>query len=328
MNRHKVATGLNPFFSVLLKLLLGCGIVAFLLIKLDLSKVVLALQKVNYVYLCLGLIGTLFSRILMAWQTATAIQHYGIVLSTKRAFIINQIVNFYSLFLPSGLTGLGIKWHRFSQHSGKRAETFAAILYIKIYYLGFMLTAGLLALVFDNPFGPKIMYYAVLAFFLAIAFVLFISYAQSVPLIANSCGQVLRRLPDWLAMRLHKLLSEMNYFKQLTHLQLFYFLVPPPLVLCFVAVVYYLTALGLGLKIPLFSAVWIGAIVVLIQHIPASIAGLGLREGVLVLILPIYGVTPPQAMAFSLVLFGYVLAMGFLGGLFEVNEQFFKERTF
>ncbi len=92
------------------------------------------------------------------------------------------------------------------------------------------------------------------------------------------------------------------------------------------ALVYYLTALGLGLKIPLFATVWISAMVVLIQHIPGSISGLGLREGALVLLLPIYGVTPPQAMAFSLISFGYVLAMGLLGGLFEVNEQFLKQK--
>ena len=68
--------------------------------------------------------------------------------------------------------------------------------------------------------------------------------------------------------------------------------------------------------------------VVLIQNIPFLISGLGLREGALVMLLPIYEVSPPQAMAFSLVSFGYVLAMGLLGGLFEINEQFLKKATF
>jgi hypothetical protein len=42
------------------------------------------------------------------------------------------------------------------------------------------------------------------------------------------------------------------------------------------------------------------------------------------MLLPIYEVTPPQAMAFSLIWFGYILVMGLLGGIFEVNEQFLK----
>jgi hypothetical protein len=271
------------------------------------------------------MIGIICQRILLAWQTSTAIRHYDIVLSTKRAFIINQIVNFYSLFLPSGITGGVIKWYRFSQHSGKRAETLAAIIYIKIYYLTFMFTAGLLALVFENPFGQKIMYFAFIALFLAIVFVLFISNVESLPKITKVYSYGLRRLPDWFSRRLYKLCNELDYFKHLVPLQFFYFLVAPPLVLCCVALVYYLTALGLGVKIPLFSAIWISAMVVLIQHIPAFISGLGLREGALVMLLPIYEVTPPQAMAFSLISFGYLLVMGLLGGLFEINEQFLKK---
>jgi uncharacterized membrane protein YbhN (UPF0104 family) len=318
----------KSFLFFLLKVLLGCGIVFFLLIKLDFSKVVHAFQKANYGYLCLGMIGIICQRILLAWQTSTAIRHYDIVLSTKRAFIINQIVNFYSLFLPSGITGGVIKWYRFSQHSGKRAETLAAIIIIKIYYLTFMLAAGTLALVFENPFGKKIMYFTLLAIFLAIVFVMFIFYAESLIKITYVFNYSLRRLPDWLSRRLYKLCNELNYFKQFALLQLFYFLVVPPLVLCCVTLVYYLTALGLGLKIPLFSAIWISAMIVLIQHVPAFISGLGLREGALILLLPIYEVTLPQAMAFSLISFGYVLAMGLLGGLFEVNEQFLKKSHF
>jgi hypothetical protein len=268
----------------------------------------------------------MISRILLAWQTATAIRHYGVVLSTKRAFIINLIVNFYSLFLPTVLTGTVIKWYRFSRQYGKQAEIFAAVISIKVYYLTFMLTAGVAALVFENPFGQSMMRCAVLIWFLAIAFVLFIFCGQSLPVISNLGGFFLRRMPDWFGRRSQKLWLELNDFKKLAPFQLFYFLVAPMLVLACVAAVNYLTAIGLGLKIPLFSIVWISAMVILIQHVPAFISGLGLREGALVILLPMYGVTTSQAMAFSLVLFGYVLAMGLLGGLFELNEQFLQRK--
>jgi uncharacterized protein (TIRG00374 family) len=318
---------MTSFISFVLKIILGIGIVFFLFIKLDLSRIVHTLLRANFGYLCLGLIGTLISRILLAWQTATAIRHYEVVLSIKRVFIINLIVNFYSLFLPSVITGTIIKWYRLSQQSGKQAEIFAAVICIKIYYLTFMLTAGVAALIFENPFGQNMLNCAVLAWLLAIAFVLFIFCGQSLPVISNFGGFIFRWLPHWLGRRSQKLWVELNDFKKLAPFQLFYFLVTPLLVLACVVAVNYLTAIGLGLNIPLFSIVWISAMVILIQHVPAFISGLGLREGALVMLLPMYGVKTSQAMAFSLVLFGYVLAMGLLGGFFELNEQFLQRKA-
>jgi uncharacterized membrane protein YbhN (UPF0104 family) len=305
-------------------MLLGCGIVFFLLIKIDLAEVVRAFRKADYGYLFLGLICFVCIRILFAWQNATAVRHFGIGLSITRAFVINQIVGFYLLFLPAGFAGGVIKWHRISQHSGKGVEVLATIIGIKIYNLTFILAAGVLAIVFENPFGHILMRYAFLTLLLALVVFLLIFHAQSLPTITNACGYGLHRLPDWLSRRLYKLCDALQHLSQLPPLQLSYFMAVPPLVLCFMALVYYVTALGLGFEIPIFASIWIGAMVVLIQNIPFSISGLGLREGALVMLLPLYGISPPQAMALSLISFGYVLTMGLLGGLFEINEQFLK----
>ena len=74
------------------------------------------------------------------------------------------------------------------------------------------------------------------------------------------------------------------------------------------------------LAIPLITLDWVRAMVLIVQFIPVSIAGLGIREGVLVFILPIYGISPGDAMAFSLLLFALIIVIGLVGGIFEANE--------
>jgi uncharacterized membrane protein YbhN (UPF0104 family) len=320
----KSARGSEFFLIFLLKVFIGCGIIFLLLIKIELAEVFHALQNANYGYLFLGMMCFICIRILFAWQNATAVRHFDIGLSTSRAFVINQIVGFYLLFLPASFAGGVLKWHRISKHSGKGVEVLATIIGIKIYNLTFILAAGGLALIVENPFGPKLMPLMFLALLLALVVFLLIFQPKSLPAITSVCEYGLRRLPDWLSRRLCKLGYALNYLRRLAPLQLFYFLVVPPLVLCLVALVYYVTALGLGFEIPLFAAIWIGAMVVLIQNIPISISGLGLREGALVMLLPLYGISQPQALALSLISFGYVLVMGLLGGLLEINEQFLK----
>ena len=57
------------------------------------------------------------------------------------------------------------------------------------------------------------------------------------------------------------------------------------------------------------------------RTLPISIAGLGVREGVLVLLLASYGVSAPDALAYGLVAFAVsVLAPGLAGAIVEADR--------
>jgi glycosyltransferase 2 family protein len=84
---------------------------------------------------------------------------------------------------------------------------------------------------------------------------------------------------------------------------------------------YGLVALAIGLDLSWITIAWTRSAAMLLAILPVSVAGLGLREGALVLLLAPYGVTPADAMAFSLTAFASTtLAAGLLGGLFEARR--------
>lgn len=85
---------------------------------------------------------------------------------------------------------------------------------------------------------------------------------------------------------------------------------------------HYEIALSPGLHLPFRTMSWLSAMMFLVQHVPATILGLGVREGAPVLRLTTCKGAPAEATSFSLILSGYILAKGQLGGLFEFNEQF------
>jgi hypothetical protein len=62
--------------------------------------------------------------------------------------------------------------------------------------------------------------------------------------------------------------------------------------------------------------------VYVLELIPASISGLGFREGALVYLLPLYGVEPARAMLFSLIIFSFTILFGLIGGILEAKELF------
>jgi hypothetical protein len=59
----------------------------------------------------------------------------------------------------------------------------------------------------------------------------------------------------------------------------------------------------------------------LAAQLPISIAGLGVREGTLVGVLPLYGVNPSAAVAFSFLLLARTIVLGIGGGLLEARYR-------
>ena len=62
---------------------------------------------------------------------------------------------------------------------------------------------------------------------------------------------------------------------------------------------FYLLARAVPLDISFGNVGWIRTYVLLITTLPISILGLGVREGALIFMLQVYGVTPAAAVAYS-----------------------------
>jgi len=84
---------------------------------------------------------------------------------------------------------------------------------------------------------------------------------------------------------------------------------------------YFLIGRALHLDIPLIDYFIFIPIVLVIQIIPITINGLGLREGSYIEIFRYYGILPQTAVSFSLVDVGFILVLGFFGGIIYVSRK-------
>jgi hypothetical protein len=84
--------------------------------------------------------------------------------------------------------------------------------------------------------------------------------------------------------------------------------------------VWYVLATAVGIQLPVAVIGWVSAVLAIIQLIPVSIAGLGVREATLVLLLGRYGIPAAQALSFSLTIFGLTAVLGAAGGLLEAGD--------
>jgi hypothetical protein len=83
-------------------------------------------------------------------------------------------------------------------------------------------------------------------------------------------------------------------------------------------IVYILSARAANVNAPIGTFVWLCALIYILGRVPVSIANLGVREAMLVVLLAPYGVEKPQALLMSMILFSSLVFMAIIGALFQL----------
>jgi uncharacterized membrane protein YbhN (UPF0104 family) len=76
-----------------------------------------------------------------------------------------------------------------------------------------------------------------------------------------------------------------------------------------------------SLPLGLIDIVWMGSLVLMIQTLPISFAGIGLREGVYAYLFTLYNLPPEKGVLIGVLFFSQMLIMAFVGGVFELMEK-------
>lgn len=310
-------------WSVFARYVFGFGILAYLFYKIEFGNVIKAIAEADSQYLLASLILALCIRILQAWQLSIGIKHHQTPINIKKTFEINMICQFYGLFLPSVVAGGGVKWYKLYQYIGKWAEVFSTILFIRFINTFFILVAGVCAILIENPIGLQRILWLILVMF-GVMGICYISLFNKK--FSDKLESYLIHLPLWIPDRLtegiRKFLMCILHFKYLTGKQIIKLFIAPIGGMIFSILMFFFVAKSIHQWIPIISLVWIVSIVYIINFIPVSISGLGLREGALVLLLPNYGIDKSSALAFSLIIFVFTLLFGLIGGVIEAKELF------
>jgi uncharacterized membrane protein YbhN (UPF0104 family) len=311
---------LHPLTGMIWRYVAGLGIVAYLLVTLDFAQIFHALKKAEMMPLIAGILCVLTSRYLHSWQIWLVLRSYGVTMRLLRVFVLNLIVGFYSLFLPSASTGV-MKWYRLSKSHGNASEVFVVLLFTRIVNIACICVAGCFALLATKIFHPSVSLFAVL---LLTAIVILYLVLFVLPL-AERMQRICEKKADGpqraVFMKAADLLAAVTVLRTRGRSELLSVLAASVSIQLLLFCLFAAVASSIELSLPPAALVWIGSMVYLIQLIPVSVSGLGVREGALVLLMPFYGVTPVEALTFSLIIFGYTVFVGLLGGVLEVFEN-------
>lgn len=300
-----------------IKIIISAALITYLLVTISVNDIISALKSVNILLFLAALLLTIPINYLSAYQTHYLTKVQGMSITVLQILKVHLITTYYSLFLPGILSGGAVKWYKFSKY-GNRSSA-AAVVVLNRFIETFITV--LLGIIFFMPgrfeAGDKSIFFILIIILIS----LFILY---ILLINKSINRVLvsalhkHHVPKIIKNKLHNFLSAMSDFRTLSFMDhvkingivVFYNLIG--------TLSFYYFAKSMSIDLDLLTIGWIRSALGIISLLPFSFAGLGIREGGLVVLLGQYEVLPQSAMALSFLLFMRNLLTAFLGGILEL----------
>ncbi|MBI2425250.1 MAG: flippase-like domain-containing protein [Candidatus Hydrogenedentes bacterium] len=293
----------------------------------DLPKVLETLRSTSIPLLLLAFANHLAGRFLMAYQTRLGLQVYGVNYSTWSMFKINLQTMFYGAFLPGDFSGFAVKWYLISRIDGRRPEILATMVYIRLVYLIVVLVSGLAALVVHWPFESLGLLYSGLA---VLSLMLFATFAIHLQFLQSHLDRFAEYVTSWAPLRrlrspFHRLHEAINAFSRMGWRDIVAMWGTCILVKLSITFSFWLLAKATGIPVSFVTLLWIQSAVEVIQFLPISISGLGVREISVIYMLGSLGVAESTALGFSLLILVLRIGMIGMGGLFAGTDLIFGQ---
>lgn len=311
---------------LILKVTIGIGILWYVFRITPVSEILAALSQT---YLPLVIIGLLFdpvSLFLSALNMKVLFGIQGTKLPLRSILRINFITEFYGFFLPGLISSGLIRWHQFARASGKPADAFTSILFVRLWDTIITLAIGMIFWLFEPLAHSNKTVGALLV--LSCCFICMIAVAIfNRRLSAFVRQKIVNRgfIPDSVKNKILALIDSSTRFgssrKQVAGITLL--IVTIRQILGLLTFVFFASSLGIHAN--LISLGWTYSMLNIVLILPITFSGIGVREGSLILLLNSYGVASAQAVALSWLLFLNVFVLRVIGGLLEAGRLFFRK---
>jgi uncharacterized membrane protein YbhN (UPF0104 family) len=236
---------------------------------------------------------------------------------------INFIARFYALFLPSAVGREVVRWIKVTRNQKGKAQFLATIVFERLTFLFVLLLCGMIPLFFykSNPeieiLRMRLLPIVAIGICLVSVFILFYFISPIRDLIKSLTHSTLQRIRPKLDLDVYFQNHNLNKMNA----NIFAFIIGLSIIwqvffICRMLVLIRAASLPLSFM----DVTWIGSLVLLLQTIPISFAGIGLREGAYAYLFTFFNLPPEKGVLIGILFFTQMLLIAFVGGIFELFE--------
>jgi hypothetical protein len=309
--------------KIAVKIVISSLFIGYLIFKVDVVAMVAVVGNIDVGFYGTSTLLTIFSGIVVAAKHYCLVKGSIINHSLARLVRINFIARFYALFLPSALGREVVRWIKVTHHSKGKVQFLAAIVLERLTFLFVLLLCGLIPLFFYTSNSGienlrvrilPIAAIGLLAVSLAMMFYIFPPLRAWIQSWATAILHRIRPNLDVAAYfedhQFNKI--DVNTLAFILGLSIFW------QIFFILRLLFLVKAASVPLGI--IDITWIGSLVLLLQTIPISFAGLGLREGAYAYLFTLFHLSPEKGVLIGILFFTQMLIVALVGGVLEFFE--------
>jgi acetyltransferase-like isoleucine patch superfamily enzyme/uncharacterized membrane protein YbhN (UPF0104 family) len=278
-------------------------------------------RSVNLPLLALALVLLFTQYVLSSIKWRLILESHGIRLPLGLLVQSYLIGNFFSAFLPSSYMGDFVRIADVSRRSGRTFESASAVVLERLSGLAALTAAGCAASLYIRRAYDQPVFGRLAVFLGGVLLLLIVAFLPGVlPLLRRIAGRIPIRLARKVVDKVDGAVSHYRSLPWLLAGILFWSF-------AFQAAAYtifYIYGRALHIPLPYVYCFAFVPVVYILEALPISIAGFGLREGGLIYFLGLIGLSSSEAVALSIIVLSGRYAMNLVGGvLFAMRRQAF-----
>ncbi|HTK43546.1 MAG TPA: lysylphosphatidylglycerol synthase transmembrane domain-containing protein [Gemmatimonadales bacterium] len=305
-----------------IKLAIAGALLYYIFRVVPFAEVIRTLRSAQPAKVVAGL-GLLFgARLIAAIRMKLLTDRQGLVFSLSEIFEIGTTATFYGLVLPGIVSGGLIRWYKLARQ-GQSAGALASLTWDRLADATSVALIGVGCWLLSGPSDPRTtLGPASLGACVGLVGLYLAGFSRRVgALVFPRIEGAARRLrSEWVRTRTAKVAAagrryhevEGNFPYRVAALSLASQLVGLAAFVCW--------SRSLGMSVGFAELGWARSCYLLTVLLPITFAGLGAREGILILLLRPYGVSGAEAVALAFIQLSGTLMMACLGGLFELRR--------
>jgi len=306
---------------LLFKISFSIALILFLLQRVNIDELKESLAEANSRYIFWAVVVCFAAWAVASYKWLILLKALGKDAHFFTLLSLNFIGLFYSLFLPGQISGEVIKGVKLSKSIQDGTFVLVSIIVDRLTGLLVLILFALGGIIFltkDYYLLPFLISILVLLLLLGLIFL----NRDLSELVGRTGRKILTkgRVRNFLFSFWNILKNYRGKEPQLL-LALFWGIFFHALVVAF----NYLVCISLNINLSFLALIWIVTMVYLVQLLPISISGIGVREGAYIFLFGQYGISASVAFSFSIIIFSVIIFLGILGGMIELLSSFKKD---
>lgn len=313
-------------FKIIIKIVISFIFIAYIIFKIDLGLLTETVLSVRLSHYFISFFIFMMNSVVLALKYKIVMQPSGIHQPLAELVKINFICRFYSMFLTTAVGQGVIRWHLSTKHQEGRLKFITVMVFERSTFFFALFTAAFISFLVVPDRNVKIIsgyMYPLLAagLFIILLFYLYLNYSP----LYHQIGRVLPGSKQYannaLISYLYAFIETFSIYKnQITALMISLVLALMSHLLFLIRV--YLLVISIQVQLSFINVVWMASLALLVQVLPISLNGIGLREAAYAFLFRIQELPPEEGVLIGILLFSQMFFMSVIGGMLH---QFSKE---